>query len=108
MFCGDDLHVPDVKIGADEYSRQTALQSHGVDGPVQMNGEKEGVSADQLKSLGRVDDAMAEGGDEGFVGIGEDGLLKDAFDLPIQLDFYIDGKAASLSACNSTRLGVTW
>jgi hypothetical protein len=85
----NDIHsrIPNIQVGADKDDWEAALECHGVNGPVQMDGEKERVRADQLKALRRVNNAMPERRNEGFVRLGEDGLLENTFDFPIQFCF---------------------
>lgn len=70
--------MPHVPAGADKEGGQVVPQGQAVDGAVEMDAEEKGVWADTVATLGRVDDVVAQAGDEGAVGRGEDGLLEEA------------------------------
>lgn len=85
--------IPHVPSGADEEGGQALAQGQGVDGAVEVDAEQEGVGVDAVAGLGRVDDAVAQAGDEVSVGRGEDGLLEDARDGLAGVLFCVQGGA---------------
>lgn len=75
---GSILPVPHVQVGADKDGRKGALDSLGVDWPVEMDAVQGSFTVHQLKTLGRLDDSVTEGFDELAVRRREDGILEDA------------------------------
>lgn len=74
-----DLLIPHIPARAYKNRRHTLLQSKRVDGPVEMDTKKQALLVDDGAALWGVDDGVAEVGEEGFICVGEDWFLEDAW-----------------------------